>query len=153
MLFKFSSVLYFSKYHDSGRLQAASSFSCFQGPCHLWRYLFLLLYNLCDNRPRHFVCCRFSVLFGWTLAGHFLGRVHKIFFFSRCCERKRFFMPLREFVVQFKTRKNVRLTIKTLLFVLNSLKGDNGFENILKWHCRKPFYQLLLYENLTIVVT
>ena len=44
MLFKFSSVLYFSKYHDSGRLQAAYSFSCFQGPCRLWRYLFLLLY-------------------------------------------------------------------------------------------------------------
>ena len=34
-------------------------------------------------------------------------------------------MPLREFVVQFKTRKNLRLTIKTLLFVLNSSKGDN----------------------------
>ena len=31
MLFKFSSVLYFSKYHDSGRLQAAYSFSFFSG--------------------------------------------------------------------------------------------------------------------------
>ena len=41
-------------------------------------------------------------------------------------------MPLREFVVQFKTRKNLRLTIKTLLFLLNSSKDDNGFENILK---------------------
>ena len=41
-------------------------------------------------------------------------------------------MPLREFVVQFKTRKNLRLTFKTVLFVLNSSKGDNGFENILK---------------------
>ena len=41
-------------------------------------------------------------------------------------------MPLREFVVQFKTRKNLWLTIKLLLFVLNSSKGDNGFENILK---------------------
>ena len=66
------------------------------------------------------------------LACHFLGRVHKIFLFSHCRERKRFFTPLREFVVQFKTRKNLRLTIKTLLFVLNSSKGDNGFENILK---------------------
>ena len=55
-----------------------------------------------------------------------------VFLFSRCRERKRFFMPLREFVVQFKTRKNLWLTIKTLLFVLNSSKGDNGFENILK---------------------
>ena len=39
-------------------------------------------------------------------------QVHKIFLFSRCRERKRFFMPPREFVVQFKTRKNFRLTIK-----------------------------------------
>ena len=41
-------------------------------------------------------------------------------------------MPLREFVVQFKTRRNLRLTIKMLLFVFNSSKGDNGFENIVK---------------------
>ena len=41
-------------------------------------------------------------------------------------------MPLEEIVVQFKTRKNLRLTLKTLLFVFNSSKGDNGFENILK---------------------
>ena len=40
MLFKFSSVLYFSKYHDSGWMQVAYSFSCFQGQCDLWRYLF-----------------------------------------------------------------------------------------------------------------
>ena len=143
MLFKFSSVLYFSKYHDSGRFKRCTLFRVFtEGPCRLWRYLFLLLYYLCDNRPQHFLCCRFSVLFGWTLACHFLGRVHKIFFFSRCRERKRFFMPLWELVVQFKRRKNLRLTIKTLLFVWNSSKGDNGFENILKWHCRTPFLQL-----------
>ena len=42
-------------------------------------------------------------------------------------------MPLREFVVQVKTRKNLPLTIKkTLLFVFKSSKGDNGFENIVK---------------------
>ena len=90
-----------------------------------------------------FLRCRFSVLFGWTLACHFLGRVHGIFLFPRCRERKTFFMRLREFVVQFKTWKNLRLTKKTLLFVFYSLKGDNGFENILKWHCRKSFLQLL----------
>ena len=42
-------------------------------------------------------------------------------------------MPLQEFVVQFKTRKNLRVTLKKmLLFVFNSLKGDYGFENIVK---------------------
>ena len=66
--------------------------------------------------------------FVWLNFGlHFLGRVHKILLFCRCRERKRFFMFLREFVVQFKTRKNLRLTIKTLLFLFNSSKGDNGF--------------------------
>ena len=32
---------------------------------------------------------------------------------------------------------------KTLLFVFKSSKGDNGFENIVKLYCRKPFLQLL----------
>ena len=43
--------------------------------------------------------------------------------------------PVRQqpcIIVQFKTRKNLWLTIKALLFVLNSSEGDNGFENILK---------------------
>ena len=87
------------------------------------------------------------LFFGWILACHFLGHVHRIFLFSRCRERKRFFMPPQEFVVQFKTRKNLPLTLKTLLFVFNSWKGDDGFENILKWHCRKPFLQLLFLDD------
>ena len=65
-----------------------------------------------------------------TLYCHFLGRVHRIFLFSRCRERKRFFMPLQEFVVQFKTRKNLRLTLKNAFVFFNSSKGYNGFENI-----------------------
>ena len=32
---------------------------------------------------------------------------------------------------------------KTLLFVFNSSKGDNGFDNIVKLHNRKPCLQLL----------
>ena len=36
-----------------------------------------------DNWPWHFFCCRFYVLFGWTFACHFLGRVYRIFSFSR----------------------------------------------------------------------
>ena len=36
-----------------------------------------MVMDLCDNRPWHFLRCRFSVLFGWTLAYHFLGCVHR----------------------------------------------------------------------------
>ena len=120
MLFKFSSVLYFSKYHDSGRLQAAYSFSCFQGPCRIEGIYFL--FCVYDNRSWHFLRCRFSVLFGWNLACHFLGSVHRIFLFSRRRERKRFFMPLQEFLVQFKTRKNLRLTLKNALVCFQLFK-------------------------------
>ena len=42
----------------------------------------------------------------------FLGRVDRILSLSRCRKRKRFFMPLQEFVVQFKTRKMLRRTLK-----------------------------------------
>ena len=41
-------------------------------------------------------------------------------------------MPPQEFVVQFETRKMLRLTLKNALFVFGYSKGDNGFENILK---------------------
>ena len=65
---------------------------------HLGRRLQECVY---DNRPWHFFRCRFLVLFGWTFACH-----------SRCRQRKRFFMPLQEFVVHFKTGKNLWLTLK-----------------------------------------
>ena len=97
---------------------------------------------ICDNRPWHFLRCRFSVLLRWTLASHFLGRVHKIFLFSRCRERKRFFYPSPS---QFSSKQHPPPAHfkKTLLFFFISSRGDNGFGNILKWHCRKPFLQLL----------
>ena len=72
-------------------------------------YFFFCIY---DNRPCHFFCCRFFDLFGWTFACHFMGRVHRIFSLSRFRERKRFFMPLQEFVVHFKTGTNLWLTLK-----------------------------------------
>ena len=41
--------------------------------------------------------------------------------------------PLQEFVVQFKTRKNLRVTLKkTLLFVFGSSKDDNGVKTSLR---------------------
>ena len=39
-------------------------------------YFFFCVY---DNRPWHFLRCRYFVLFGWTFACHFLDRVHRIF--------------------------------------------------------------------------
>ena len=56
----------------------------------------------------------------------------ELFSLVRCCQQKRFFMPLQEFVVHFKTGKNLWLNLKTLLFVFGSSKGDDGFENTLK---------------------
>ena len=42
--------------------------------------------------------------------------------------------PLQEFVVQFKTRKNLRVTLKkkTLLFVFGSSKDGNGVKTSLR---------------------
>ena len=42
-----------------------------------------------------------------------------------------FFMPFQEFVVQFKTRKNLRLTLKNAFVCFCLYKNGNGFENIL----------------------
>ena len=52
-------------------------------------------------------------------------------------------MPVKEFVVQLKSRKN-RLTLKTRLFVFDSWKGDNGFENILKYTVENLFSSCVL---------
>ena len=120
MLFKFSSVLYFSKYHDSGRLQAAYPFSCFQGPCCLWRYLFLLLYMwqstlaLPPLSLLRFVWLNFGLPFSGPCSQEFL-----VFSLSRAKEVS---MPLQEFVVQFKTRKNLRLTLKNALVCFQLFK-------------------------------
>ena len=70
--------------------------------------------------------------------------------------KRGFFMPLQEFVVHFKTGKNLWLNLKTLLFVFGSSKADDGFENTLKWHCRRLCYNLTIVmftsmRNLTLV--
>ena len=87
------------------------------GKFHIASKGIYFFFCICDNRPWRFFRCRFFVLFGWTLACHFLSRVHKIFSLPRCRERKRF-------VVHFKTGKNPWLTLKNALFVFGSSKGD-----------------------------
>ena len=110
-----------------------------EGPCRVWRYLFLLLYMW--QSTRHFLRCRFSLLFGWTLSCNFLCQDFLVFSLSRAKE---------VFCASSRTCSSVQNKEehpahykKMLLFVFNSSKGDNGFQNILKWHCRKPFLQLL----------
>ena len=108
-------------------------------------YFFLYIY---DNRPWHFFRCPFFVLFGCTFACHFLSR---IFSLSRPRERKRFFMPLQEFEFYFKTGKlrTPDSLWKTLSIVFGSSKGENCFENTLKWHCRKHCYTLTMVVMFT----
>ena len=142
MLFKFSSVLYFSQYDCKRR----TLFRVFSG--HVVFEGIYFFFCICDNRPWHFLRYRFSVLLGWTLACHFLGRVHRIFLFSRCRERKRFFMPLQEFVgsVQNKEEPPAHFKKRFCLFLTLQKVTMNGFENILKWHCRKPFLHVVVLE-------
>ena len=152
MLFKFSSVLYFSKYHDSGRLQEAYSFSCFQGPCRLWRYLFLLLYMWQSTLALpalsllRFVWLNFGLPFSGSCSQDFLvfslPRGKEVFYASpRICSSVQ---NKDEPPAHFKKRSCSFLTLQKVTMVLKTM--------ILRWHCRKPFLQLLC-KNLTIVVT
>ena len=135
MLFKFSSVLYFSKYHDSGRLQAAYSFSCFQGPCRLWRYLFLPPLSLL-----RFVWLNFGLPFSGPCSQDFLvfslSRAKEVFYASpRICSS-----------VQNKEEPPAHFKKRFCLFLTLQKVTMNGFENILKWHCRKPFLHVVVLE-------
>ena len=63
MLFKFSSVLFFSKYHDcKRRTEVLVLFCVFRG--HVVFESIYFFFCLCDNRPRYLFHCHFSVLFG-----------------------------------------------------------------------------------------
>ena len=128
MLSKFSSVCTFLSTTIQDHCKRCTLFRVFRG--HVVFEGIYFFFCICDNRPWHFL--RFVWLnFVLPFSGPY---VHRIFLFSRCREQKTFSMPLQEFVVQFKTRnlKNLWLTLKTLLFVFNSSKGDNGFQNIVK---------------------
>ena len=135
MLFKFSSVLYFSKYHDSGRLQAEYSFSCFQGPCRLWRCLFLLLYTwqwtpaLPPLSPLRFVWFNFGLPFSGACSQDFLvfslSRTKEGFYASpRICSSVQ---NKEEPPVHFKKRFCLFLTLQKVTMVLKT------------FHCRKTF--------------
>ena len=116
MLFKFSSVCTFLRttIQDDPQFRTIASgvlsFAFSEATSSLKVFISSSVYVTIDPGPYSVVSSPFYLV--ETLSCHFLGRVHKIFLFSRCRERKRFFMPLQEFVVQFKTKKNLRLTLK-----------------------------------------
>ena len=107
MLFKFSSVLYFSKYHDCQRHTEVLVLFFFQRPCRLLKVFIFSSVCVTIDPGTSPVVASPSCLVELLLA----------IFWA---------MPLQEFIVQFKTKK------KILLFVFGSSKGENGFENNLK---------------------
>ena len=145
MLFKFSSVLYFPKYLTaSGLRRYQYSFSCFQRPCCLWRYLFLLLYMLQSTLVLlllsflRLVWLNFCLPFSGPCSQDFLAfslsRAREVFYAApRICSS-----------VQSKEKPPGHFE-KELLFVFGSSKGDNGFENVSKWHGWKTSLQLLCW--------
>ena len=110
MLFKFSSVCTFLGTTIQDNCKWRILFRVFRG--HVVFEIIIFLFCICDNRPWHFSVVTSLFCLVGTLSCHFLGRFHRIFLFSRCRERKRFLIPLQEFVVQFKIKKNLRLTFK-----------------------------------------
>ena len=154
MLFKFSSVLYFSKYHDcKRRTEVLILFFVFsEDMSSLKVFISSSVYVTLDPGPSSVVAspsCLVELLlaiFCALFAGVFfffafsLSRTKEVFYASsRTCS-----------LAQSKEEPSGSLW-KTLLFVFGSWKGDNGFENIFKWQCRKNVLQLLCY-NLTTVV-
>ena len=95
-------------------------------------YFFLYIY---DNRPLHFFCCRFFVFFSWVFACHFLepgSQDFLAFSLSRARAKEVFYVSPR-ICNSFQNREEP-LTHFEKRFCS---KGDNGFENTLRWHCRK----------------
>ena len=129
MLLKFSSVLYFSQYHDSGRLQAPYSFSCFQWPCRLRRYLFLLL-NMWQSTLAfpplsllRFVWLNFGLPFSGPCSQDFLvflfSRAKEVFYASpRICSSAQ---NKEEPPAHFKKRFCLLLTLQKVTMVLKNI--------------------------------
>ena len=145
MLFKFISVCTFLSTTIQDDCRRRTLFRVFRG--HVLFEGIYFFFCIWDNRPRHFLRCRFSVLFGWTLDCHFLGRVHRIFLFFRCREWKRFYVSSRICSsVQNKEEPPAHFKKRFRLFLTLQKVTMNGFENILKWHCRKPILDVVVLE-------
>ena len=110
MLFKFNSVLYFSKYHDcKRRTEVLVLFFVFSVDMSFKVFISSSVYVTIDPGTSSAVASLSCLV---ELCLPFSAPRSQSFLPSRCRERKRFFMPLQELVVQFKARKNLRLTLK-----------------------------------------
>ena len=114
MLFKFSSVLCFFKYHDcKRRTEVLVLFFVFsEEMSSLKIFISSSVYVTIDPGISSVVAspsCLVELLlaiFCAAFTGYFFC------FLVVASERKRFFMPLQELVVQLKARRNLRLTLK-----------------------------------------
>ena len=88
-----------------------------------------MVMDLCDNRPWHFLRCRFSVLFGWTLAYHFLGCVHRK---ERPHDKTRYFTAKTKYLT---AKANTHGKTKAILLLLWSI----WFSREICCFCREVF--------------
>ena len=141
------------QYYDcKRRTEVLVLFSCFQRTCRLWKYLFLLLYMWQQTLARlplsllRLVWLNFCLPFSAPCSQGFfafsLSRAKEVFHASFSPENLWF---------SSKLGRTSGSLWKTRLFIFGSWKGDNGFENIWKWHCRKKILQLLYYSLATAV--
>ena len=149
MLFKFISVCTFLSTTIQDDCKRRTTFLVFRGFEGI--YFFLCI---CDNRPWHFrssgVASPFC-LFELCLA-IFWAVFTGVPCFLVVTSERGFLCLSKNLQFSSKQGRTSGSLYKTLLFVFNSSKGYNGFENIVKWHRRKPFFQLLC-QNFTIVIT
>ena len=118
MLFKFSSVSYFSKYHDcKRRTEVLVLFFVFsEAMSSLKVFIFSSVYVTIDPGTSPVVASP-SCLVELLLA-IFWAMLTGVPCFLVVTSERGFFMPLQEFVVQFETRKMLRLTLKNRRFCL-----------------------------------
>ena len=144
MLFKFSSVLYFSKYHDcKRRTEVLVLFFVFsEAMSSLKVFIFSSVYVTIDPGTSplsllRLVWLKFCLPFSGPCWQDFLA-------FSMSWAKEVFFYASPRICGSLPNKEDAPAYFeKTLLFVFGSSKGDNGFENNLKWHCRKTFLELL----------
>ena len=131
MLFKFSSVCTFLSTTVQDDCERPTLFRVFRG--HVVFEGIYFFFCICDNRPWHFLRCCFSVFFWLNFVLPFSGPCSQDFLVFLLSRAKEVFYASPRICssVQNKEEPPGHLK-KTLLFVFNSSKGDNGFENIVK---------------------
>ena len=151
MLFKFSPVLYFSKYHDCKR---RTLFRVFR--CHVVFDGIYFFFCICDNRPWYFLRYRFSVTFCLV---ELLLAIFRAEFVGFACflvvASERGFLCLSknlEFTSK-QGRPDLRLTLKNAFVCFWLFKRWQWFWKHFKMTLQKTFFAVVVLDDLTIVVT